>query len=82
VISRDPNLKSGEPGEQNWARMQQDLLHLSANASSVIATGSSHAVNIERPDVVIQSLRKMVEDIRRGTGSQSGTTSQIPGDTR
>jgi pimeloyl-ACP methyl ester carboxylesterase len=65
VISRDPNINSANAGEKAWARLQQDLLNLSSNASHVIATGSGHAVNIERPDLVIEAVRGIVDQVRR-----------------
>jgi pimeloyl-ACP methyl ester carboxylesterase len=64
VISRDPNINSANAGEQAWARLQQDLLNLSSNASHVIATGSGHAVNTERPDLVIAAVRRVIEQVR------------------
>src|SRR5262249_26845389 len=62
VISRDPNLSSGDKiGSDSWAGMQRDLLRLSSRASQIIATGSGHAINIDRPDLVIQVIRDVVE---------------------
>jgi len=65
VISRDPNLSSGDKiGSDSWAGMQRDLLRLSSRASQIIATGSGHAINIDRPDLVIQVIRDVVEQSR------------------
>src|SRR5262249_38703781 len=39
----------------------QDLAHLSRNSAHVIARNSSHDLHIDRPELVIQAIRQVVE---------------------
>jgi pimeloyl-ACP methyl ester carboxylesterase len=73
VISHDPNkpldsLPPGiaKPANQAWEKMQEELADLSTQGTQVIATGSSHAVQWDRPDVVIEGIRNVVEQVRVG----------------
>jgi pimeloyl-ACP methyl ester carboxylesterase len=73
VLSRDPK-KGAAPGlipaelsrrfEDQWAQMQEELTHLSTNGSRVVATASSHYVQIDRPDLVTAAIRKVVDASR------------------
>lgn len=71
VISRDPNRKpsSNHPGfasgEQHWLELQKELLQLSTHSTHAIAQGSGHNVMMDRPDIVIEAIRKMVENTKR-----------------
>ena len=70
VVSHDPErgpapgLISPETsrrfGEQ-WTQMQDELARLSANSSHVIATGRTHYVQIDRPDLVIAAIRRVLD---------------------
>ncbi len=70
VLSRDPE-KGAAPGlipaelsrrfEVQWSQMQEELVHLSTNGSRVVATGSTHYVQMDRPDVVIAAIQKVVD---------------------
>ncbi len=67
VVSRDPNRRPGSNDstfsgrEQHWLKLQQELLQFSTNATHTIATGSGHDVMTDRPDVVVEAIRKIVE---------------------
>ena len=67
VISRDPDRRPGSNDptfssrEQHWLKLQRQLLQLSSNATHTIATDSGHDVMTDRPDVVVEAIRKMVE---------------------
>jgi pimeloyl-ACP methyl ester carboxylesterase len=73
VLSRDPQ-KGAAPGlvppefsrrfEDQWVHMQEELVHLSTNGSRVVATGSTHYVQLDRPDLVIAAIRKVVDAAR------------------
>lgn len=73
VLSRDPE-KGAAPGlippelsrrfEDQWSQMQEELVHLSTNGSRVIATGSSHYMQMDRPDVVIAGIQEVVDAAR------------------
>jgi pimeloyl-ACP methyl ester carboxylesterase len=73
VLSRDPE-KGAAPGlvppelsrrfEDQWVEMQEELVRLSTNGSRVVATESTHYVQLDRPDLVIAAIRKVVEAAR------------------
>jgi pimeloyl-ACP methyl ester carboxylesterase len=74
VLSRDP--EKGLPPdlipkelnrrmEEKWAQMQEELVRLSTNSSRVVANGSTHYVQIDRPDVVIAAVSKVFEEARQ-----------------
>ena len=70
VVSRDPE-KGAAPGlippdlsrrfENQWVVLQEELARLSTNGSRVVATGSTHYVQIDRPDVVIAAIQKVLD---------------------
>jgi pimeloyl-ACP methyl ester carboxylesterase len=48
---------------------------LSPQSRRIIARGSGHHVNIDRPDVVVAAIRQVVDDVRQHKpDSQVGTT--------
>jgi pimeloyl-ACP methyl ester carboxylesterase len=73
VLSRDPE-KGAAPGlipaelsrqfEDQWVQMQEELARLSTNASRVVATGSTHYVQLDRPDLVIAAIQKVLDAAR------------------
>ena len=70
VVSRDPE-KGAAPGvippelsrrfEEQWTQMQAELLRLSTSSSQVVAIGSSDYVQIDRGDLVIASIQKVLD---------------------
>jgi pimeloyl-ACP methyl ester carboxylesterase len=70
VVSRDPDRKPSSDNqtfstrEQHWLKLQQELLRLSTNATHTIATGSGHDIMMDKPDVVVEAIRKIVEKIK------------------
>lgn len=71
VLSHDPQRRSGsfpvgiaKPANEAWEKMQEELVRLSTRGTQVIATGSSHDVQMDRPDVVIEGVRNVVEQVR------------------
>lgn len=75
VISRDPE-KSYFPriigadlakqSEIAWGQMQEDLSHLSTRVSRVVAKGSGHYVQLQRPNLVIDAIHLTVDASRNG----------------
>jgi pimeloyl-ACP methyl ester carboxylesterase len=45
--------------------MQSELAQLSTDASRVIAKGSGHYIQVDRPDLVIEAVRRLVEQPRK-----------------
>ena len=59
-----------------WERMQENLKHLSAHSQRIIARGSPHYIQLERPDLIEREVPLFIEQIR-GTQpppSSYGTT--------
>jgi len=46
--------------QATWLILQDELAALSTNSTHIIAEGSSHAIHIDRPDVVIEAIRQLV----------------------
>ena len=71
VLSHDPDKPSSElppdlakPTNDAWEKMQEELAHLSTRGTQVIAKNSSHYIQIDRPDVVIDAVHKIVDQAR------------------
>jgi pimeloyl-ACP methyl ester carboxylesterase len=70
VLSRDPEKQVAlglDPAESSprfqdqWAQLQGELAHLSTNGSRVVATGSTHYVQLDRPDLVVTAVQNILE---------------------
>jgi hypothetical protein len=73
VLSHDPDKPSADlpadlakPTNAAWEKMQEELAHLSTRGTQVIAKNSSHYIQLDRPDVVIDAVRGVVEQARAG----------------
>jgi pimeloyl-ACP methyl ester carboxylesterase len=71
VLSHDPDKPSADlpadlakPTNDAWEKMQQELAHLSTRGTQVIAKNSAHYIQIDRPDLVIDAVRNVVEQTR------------------
>jgi pimeloyl-ACP methyl ester carboxylesterase len=71
VLSHDPDKPSSDlppeiakPTNEAWQRMQVELSHLSTRGTQTVAMNSAHYIQIDRPDVVIDAIRKIVEQAR------------------
>lgn len=71
VLSRDPDKPSSElppeiakPTNEAWQRMQVELSDLSTRGTYTVAKNSAHYIQIDRPDVVIDAIRNIVEQAR------------------
>lgn len=72
VLSHDPDKPSSDlPPElaratnEAWEKMQEELAHLSTRGTQTIAKNSAHYIQIDRPDVVIDAVRRVVEEARQ-----------------
>ncbi len=72
VLSHDPGKPSDDlpadlakPTNDAWEKMQEELAHLSSKGTQTIAKNSSHYIQIDRPDVVIDAVRSVVEQTRQ-----------------
>jgi len=82
VLSHDPEKPSAElpadlakPVNDAWEKMQEELAHLSTRGTQGIARNSSHYIQIDRPDVVIEAVRGVVEQARGGQPAVQSKTS-------
>jgi pimeloyl-ACP methyl ester carboxylesterase len=71
VLSHDPEKPSSElppdlakPMNAAWEKMQEELAHLSSRGTQVIAKNSSHYIQLDRPDVVIDAVHNVVQQVR------------------
>lgn len=76
VLSHDPEKPSAElPADlaqqtnQAWEKMQEELAHLSTRGSQTIAKNSAHYIQIDRPDVVVEAVRNVVQQARAGSAA-------------
>ncbi len=56
--------------ERAWMEMQDELRGLSSRTQRIVAKGSNHWVQIYRPDLVVATVREIVNDARGGTPFQ------------
>lgn len=56
-----PTEELGLKVEKIWMQMQNELLDLSTNSEHVLASKSSHYVQLEQPEVVIEAIRKQLK---------------------
>jgi pimeloyl-ACP methyl ester carboxylesterase len=71
VLSHDPDqpqpdLPAGlaKPVDDAWAKMQAELAHLSTRGTQLTVKGSSHYIQLDRPDAVIDAVRSVVMQAR------------------
>src|SRR5262249_51906594 len=72
VLSHDPEKipewlspDVGKVSNDVWEKMQAELPTLSAHGERRIAKNSSHYIQIDSPDLVVEEVRKLVEKLRR-----------------
>jgi pimeloyl-ACP methyl ester carboxylesterase len=71
VLSHDPDKPSADlpadlakPTNDAWEKMQEELAHLSTRGTQIIAKNSSHYIQIDRPEVVVEAVRNVVGQAR------------------
>jgi pimeloyl-ACP methyl ester carboxylesterase len=74
VLSHDPEKLYPVPGRSprsakelnpQWEELQSELALLSTDSSRVIAKGSGHYIQVDRPDLVVEAVRKLVAQPRK-----------------
>ena len=67
VLSHDPNKPYADlpadvakPTNDAWEKMQEELAHLSTRGTQTTVKGSSHYIQIDSPEVVIATVRDIV----------------------
>ncbi len=71
VLSHDPDKPLADipadlakPTNDAWEKMQEDLAHLSTRGTQTIAKNSSHYIQIDRPDIVIEAVHTVLEQVK------------------
>jgi pimeloyl-ACP methyl ester carboxylesterase len=71
VLSHDPDKPSAElpadlaePTNDAWEKMQEELGRLSTRGTQEIAKNSAHYIQIDRPDLVVDAVHKIVDQVR------------------
>lgn len=72
VISEDPDKPipgltptDSKISQQAWDEMQEELAHLSSNATRLVALGSGHQIQQDNPELVIGAIKTLVEQYRK-----------------
>ena len=72
VLSRDPDHPDASAEEAaEWVAAQERLAALSTGGERIVAAGSGHYIYRDRPDVVIDAIRRVVVAARNGTPLQA-----------
>ena len=61
VPSRGP----AQEREQDWQRMQTELLELSSNSQQLFATRSDHTIEFDQPRAAVGAIGKLVDLTRQ-----------------
>jgi pimeloyl-ACP methyl ester carboxylesterase len=76
VISHDTSQRRPDLSEELdqtrnrvWAQMQEELSQLSTRGTLIVAKGSGHDIQNQRPDIVIQSVHDMVDQVRNNSAA-------------
>jgi pimeloyl-ACP methyl ester carboxylesterase len=72
VLSHDPDMPQPDlpedlvkPTNDAWRQMQEELAHLSTRGRQVIARHSGHYIQLERPELVIDAVHSVVDEVRQ-----------------
>ncbi len=72
VLSQDPDAPQYDlpedlvkPTNEAWGQMQTELARLSTRGTRVIAKNSGHYIQLDRPDLVVDAIRKVVNEARQ-----------------
>ena len=69
VLSEDPDKVYPREMLPAFLECQDDLPRLSTRSTHVIARGSGHQIQKERPDLVIAAIRQVVEQVKARASS-------------
>ncbi len=65
MLSHDPDKvrfpgNLSEPVNREWGKVQEELAQLSSNGSHLVVKGSGHDIQIDKPETVVDAIRKVV----------------------
>lgn len=77
VLSHDPNSPQPDlpedlvkPLNDVWAQMQDELARLSTRSTHVVAKNSGHYIQLDRPDLVIETVREIARQVARASDNK------------
>jgi pimeloyl-ACP methyl ester carboxylesterase len=80
ILSHDPDLPMNglpadlaRPMNDAWANMQEELSHLSTRGTRQIVKNSTHYIQLDRPEVVVDAVHGVVNQVRRMASSMPST---------
>lgn len=69
VISRDldraEEIEAGAELNAERRALQENLSELSSKGRLIVAVGSGHHIHLEKPDIVVDAIRRIIDDVRR-----------------
>jgi pimeloyl-ACP methyl ester carboxylesterase len=70
VLSHDPDQvhfpgNLTEPVNREWGKMQEELAQLLSNGSHLVVKRSEHDIQIDKPEAVVDAIRKVVSQAKR-----------------
>ena len=78
VLSHDPGTPQPDlpedlvkPTNDAWQQMQTELAHLSTRSTRVIAKNSGHYIQLDHPEVVVDAVRSIVDQVRQDSAHAS-----------
>ncbi len=78
VLSHDPGTPQPDlpedlvkPTNDAWQQMQTELAHLSTRSTQVIAKNSGHYIQLDHPEVVVDAVRSIVDQVRQDSAHAS-----------
>jgi pimeloyl-ACP methyl ester carboxylesterase len=67
TAGRSMPTQTAENSHDKYAELQAKLLSLSSNSKQIVAENSGHFIIIDRPDVVIDAIKQVVQSVRDNT---------------
>lgn len=71
VLSSDPDKPQpdlpedlAKPASDAWQHMQNELAQLSTRGRHIIAKNSGHYIQLDRPDIVVDAVRQVINQVR------------------
>jgi pimeloyl-ACP methyl ester carboxylesterase len=85
VLSHDPNTPQPDlpedlvkPANDAWQQMQDELAHLSTRGRQVTAKSSGHYIQLDRPDLVVEAIRTVMEQAQQAQQARPAQPAPSP----
>jgi pimeloyl-ACP methyl ester carboxylesterase len=70
VLTRDMSLDSDGNAAETWLRLQRELAAMSNAGDQYTVRGSSHFIQLDKPEVVVAAIRKVWRSASRNSPEQ------------